>query len=842
MIWLCRLFLLIFVGLALSGCSQDNQTGLWVRITSATATVDKVFLEIFDSTNSSEMSGSIEVTFDEPQALDPIAKDPANQLWVLILAGQRIDRSIRIYGIGSRNNREVAYGFIDHADFVSGQIVDLNTPLELSSLGEEDVDQDGFFVPDDCDDNDENVNPEAEEICDGRDNNCDGAPDEGCACTYGDRRSCWPYWASEISCQDHESEVCQCSVGTQVCLEGKWGICHGLQLPHQEGGQQQCGDGSFNCYSTCQDNIDNDCNGYIDESDLGCGGCLDGSSRDCYDGPADTLNVGLCHSGQQWCSGGTFEENCHNQTLPTTEICDRSDHDCDGDLYNSNTLCPKQQGVCQGTIFTCMTGILQGCSAGDYQQNADSEFGSVYVTQETTECDSFDNDCDGMTDEECVCSPNGAQESYGSDVGECQRGTMLCVDGEWEIIKEALEPTSEACDGLDSNCNDVSDDQDSGAFEWCLSKPRSHASLEACLYNGSEDRWFCKYECNTNYWDFDNDRYFENGNGCETYCVQTSLDIDRCDLLDNDCDGYSDSQDPESQIEDLCPSRPNTSVSNCQGGVCDYACHNSHRDCDYDLDQPVPLPGQQDSSNGCETDIRTNLLHCGECFEVCYIAHAFYYCVNRECTRGTCFAGWRDCEGDLDCETQLGTDTDCSDCNDACPDGHYCSGQDSGCVECQIAVKCGPECTNCQELANNRICVFLNDEYQCGCQTKDDCASGYFCENNTCLACEQAAHCGVDCVNCLDMYSNHVCVDTDSGFRCGCLTKDDCQTGEYCEVDSCTLCSNNSNCGDSCVDCAAQDYDQFCYQDNNSYSCGCESDDHCGGDRATCNTTTHLCE
>jgi hypothetical protein len=42
-----------------------------------------------------------------------------------------------------------------------------------------DEDGDGFSGEEDCDDNDAAVNPDAEELCDGLDNNCDGEADEG---------------------------------------------------------------------------------------------------------------------------------------------------------------------------------------------------------------------------------------------------------------------------------------------------------------------------------------------------------------------------------------------------------------------------------------------------------------------------------------------------------------------------------------------------------------------------------------------------------------------------------------------------------------------------------------
>ena len=42
-----------------------------------------------------------------------------------------------------------------------------------------DFDQDGYSEEDDCDDLNNQINPEADEICDGLDNNCSGDVDEG---------------------------------------------------------------------------------------------------------------------------------------------------------------------------------------------------------------------------------------------------------------------------------------------------------------------------------------------------------------------------------------------------------------------------------------------------------------------------------------------------------------------------------------------------------------------------------------------------------------------------------------------------------------------------------------
>jgi hypothetical protein len=56
--------------------------------------------------------------------------------------------------------------------------------LSLAAVGcASDDDGDGFSDKD-CDDNNATVNPDADEVCDGLDNNCDGRVDEGLILEY----------------------------------------------------------------------------------------------------------------------------------------------------------------------------------------------------------------------------------------------------------------------------------------------------------------------------------------------------------------------------------------------------------------------------------------------------------------------------------------------------------------------------------------------------------------------------------------------------------------------------------------------------------------------------------
>jgi hypothetical protein len=322
------------------------------------------------------------------------------------------------------------------------------------------------------------------ESCDGLDNDCDGQVDEG---NPGGGASCTI--ASELgACQ---SGTRQCTSGRLSCVpttQPAPEVCDGIDNDCDGAiddgfGQAACGVGEcFRLVNACEqgrpvacdggvgspevaDGKDNDCNGLTDDG-LSClqldGGF--GQTRTFWPIPGTPL-VGRCMQGLQNCQEDGGWAQTRAPVLPGVETCNGVDDDCNGieerDRSVQLLLGYERCGVGACTIRTssrCISGRVSTCMPDPMS---------------TEMCDGLDNNCDGTIDEMCSCRAGdtrpcytGASETRG--VGLCRAGLRTCVNGKMTACLTAdagagpdageVRPAPEVCNGLDDDCDGVVDD------------------------------------------------------------------------------------------------------------------------------------------------------------------------------------------------------------------------------------------------------------------------------------------------------------------------------------------------------------------------------------------------
>ena len=448
-----------------------------------------------------------------------------------------------------------------------------------------DSDDDGFSENDDCDDYDPLVNPSAEELCDGIDNNCDGNVDEDVLQTFyldadGDGfgspditiEACGipdDFVNTGTDCNDQDASVYPSA--EEIC-DQRDNNCNGeidedglteyhidadgdgygdpsqvIQACDLREGislfDSDCNDQDASIFPTAEeicDSIDNNCDGNVDEGVLelfyldadGDGYGDNFTTEEACEVPENyTTIAGDCNDIQQFINPNAIE------------YCDAADNDCDGDIDEADSIGELTFYLdSDGDGFGDINQTTLACSQPfGYIDNADDCDDSDTSSHPDADefCDSIDHNCDGSTDANSIDAPTWYidvdSDGFGSDsftIDQCTQPAGYVADNTDcnDILATAYPNAAEICDSADNDCDGLIDDDDSSLD---LSTTTTfYTDLDS---DGYGDPAFpiqsCSAPLNASLLDNDCD---------DSDPLISPIQLELCDSIDNNCDGNSD--------------------------------------------------------------------------------------------------------------------------------------------------------------------------------------------------------------------------------------------------------------------------------------------------------------
>jgi hypothetical protein len=439
-------------------------------------------------------------------------------------------------------------------------------PIEDTAAEPVDADGDGFTSDDDCDDGDPEIHPGADETCDGLDNDCDGDIDEEAV-----DATMWHIDGDEDGYGDPDLPIRACEAPDGYVEDGS-----------------DCDDGEPETHPEAPercDGEDNDCDGEIDE-DLNEVWYADADG----DGFGNAANeLASCDPGEGWVADATDCDDTDSTVFPgTEEVCNDADDDCDGQLDEGleSSWYADDDGDGFGAIDTEILDCEPG--AGWVENAEDCDDANSAIHPDATEvCDTLDNDCDGLVDDQddtvegaTTWYTDADDDGFGdetSSVEACEQPSgTAAYGGDCDDADPAYNPSAveaDCTDPADYNCDGSTGyaDDDSDGWAACEDCDDSDAAVNPDadeLCNNVDD------DCDgtideddatdaaTWYTDTDGDGYGDSASttlACDqpsgTVAAAYATDCDdgdatvspvaaeRCDGVDNDCDGLVDDDD-----------------------------------------------------------------------------------------------------------------------------------------------------------------------------------------------------------------------------------------------------------------------------------------------------------
>ena len=387
----------------------------------------------------------------------------------------------------------------------------------------------------DCNDEDATINPDADEVCDEIDNNCDSVIDYDAI----DRATFY---------RDTDGDGYGIDAGAQTACEVPEGFatesgdCDDAEEAANPGATETC------------DGFDNDCDGTIDVN------ATDGA--DYYadldgDGFGDSNNaMSACEQPEGYVTDNTDCNDDSDAANPNQlEVCDELDNDCDGDVddADSNVIAasgtdwyPDLDGDGQGDENASGT---EACAApvdsttgyvyADNANDCNDMDLSVYSGAPET-CNGIDDDCDGMPDDKAQGGQTYYPDADGDGFGDDTVPTTACADpsdstlsyvtigGDCDDTDSTFNPNAvDSCDGFDQNCSGDETDA-TGTTSFYMDADE----------DGFGDASVVITTC------VQPEGYVMDNTDCDDAADDVYVGAEElCDAIDNDCDGDVDQDD-----------------------------------------------------------------------------------------------------------------------------------------------------------------------------------------------------------------------------------------------------------------------------------------------------------